>query len=603
MEEIGLKSVEELRNGLAKTPPNKIVFWIGAGIDHGEPTGLPLGYGLTDLVLQLSCGDKVTKVIEGWEKNCRSIKSLVGEELELYERPRLETIIETVREFENHQIKKQSVMQGLYCFSSKEFRYNNEHYLLAQYLHKGANIVTTNYGDFIKKAYEDKYGMGQIIHENKDMHLYRAKNRWSSCIYHIHGISSDLETIGANLTTVKNSLPKSFRKIFRYWLKTECVFIFMGYSGLDSLDVNPFLKTFYSEKHTKGVYVRHSTETKIKPVSKKEEILLNPFEEKTVCPCLTSEFFSALNDYHQMKKLTPQKEISKWQDTFKEYAVSYSKEYSDVFILGLCYRLGLSITKILGTKKWIQNVTSSNIDSWYKIYYSFENAVITKQNRIVKRQGKCLLRINGNDELAKSDYEVARGNSYKTVCSFNKEMPQHIKCLLLSNKMIDWSVSTKINRYVEYIFFEKLKSVMLCDRKKYKNLLPENIKIARESIQLIIEGGYDCVIDIHQIMTAYRTLALCQSLLDIDVQECIKNIDIALYAYADVSSINGVVLTILYKAIILLLDYKDKKNIESLIKARNDLKAVRKLFQECGLKKYYKRLIFVYIFYIFVRIA
>lgn len=139
MAEIMIKRLKDLKKDLSKIPPNKIVFWIGAGMDFGGPTCLPLGYGLTDFVLQLTCGDKVAKIIERWKENCELIKSVVDEELEMFERPRLETIIEVVREFETHQIKKQSVIQGLSCFSSKEFLYNNEHYLLAQYLH--SNVI------------------------------------------------------------------------------------------------------------------------------------------------------------------------------------------------------------------------------------------------------------------------------------------------------------------------------------------------------------------------------------------------------------------------------------------------------------------------------
>ena len=377
MAKIEIKMLEDMKKILDKVPPNKIVFWIGAGIDSGQPTCLPLGNGLTDFVLQLTTGNNASKLIKTWENNYRLIKSVVDEELEISERPRLETIIEAVREFEEHQKKKESVIEGLNSFSSKEFHYNNEHYLLARYLHRGANIVTTNYGDFISKAYEDEYGIGKIVHEYKDIHLYKALNKWSSCIYHIHGISSDLKTIGANLTTVKNSLPSSFKKIFMNWLEMGCVFIFMGYSGLDSLDVNPFLQTFCNEKNTTGIYVRHTTEKKIRPVSEKEKVLLYAFEEKVVCPCLTSDFFSTLLDFERIEKIVSIEYKSDWKEIFEKYAIRYSKDYSDAFISGLCYRLGISITKTLGTKRWLKDVTrSDNIDLWYKNYYSFANAVM-----------------------------------------------------------------------------------------------------------------------------------------------------------------------------------------------------------------------------------
>lgn len=97
------------------------MFWIGAGIDNGSPTSLPLGNDLTDHVLKKTCGEKVENVIAVWEKRQQLLKKIVGEDIEFSDRPRLETLIEAVRDFEEHQIEKKSVIEGLRSFSSKEF--------------------------------------------------------------------------------------------------------------------------------------------------------------------------------------------------------------------------------------------------------------------------------------------------------------------------------------------------------------------------------------------------------------------------------------------------------------------------------------------------
>lgn len=602
MIKIEIQTLKDIKRIMQNICPNRIVFWIGAGIDSSSPTDLPLGYTLTDFILELSLGVNTSNLIREWENNYKIIKSTVNDELELSLRPRLETVIEAIREFENHQIEKQSIINGLSSFSAKEFHYNKEHYLLAHYLNRGANIVTTNYGDFICKAYEDEYGVNQIIHEYKDMHLYRANNEWKSCIYHIHGISSDLETIGANLTTVKNSLPCSFVEKFSYWIENEYIFIFMGYSGLDSLDVNPFLKGFYNEKNTIGIYVRHTVENDIMPISEKEKVLLQPFDKKIVCPCLTRDFFSTLFDFEKIKNINFNVDRTDWKEVFKKYITGYSKEYSDAFISGLCHRLGLSILKVMGTKKWLNVVTRAyKIDPWYKDYYSFENAIITNQKRIIKKQGKKLLN-NNDDTLIKMDYEMAKGNLSKVLSIPNDKMFKYIKQELNTSRVIDWSISTKLNRYIEWMLFETLKSLMLFPRKVYIKKQIYNIKIAKECLELIIKGNYDFVIHIHQITTAYRSLAICQALLGLEFENSIDNINIALHMYADVSSINGISMTLLYKLIILLLNYKYSKNTELLNEARNVLRITRKVIYKCGLKKYYKRFIIVYIFYIFIKI-
>lgn len=602
MTEIKIRKLEDIKKYLENIPANRLIFWVGAGIDNGKPTCLPLGGPLTEFILQLTTNNKASKILNEWGNICKLIKSVVGEELEISDLPRLETVIEAVREFENHQIEKQSVMDGFSSFSSKEFHYNREHLLLAQYLHEGANIVTTNYGDFIKKAYEDIYGAGNIVCDHKDMYLYRAKNEWESCIYHIHGISSDLQTIGANLTTVKNSLPSSFKEIFMHWLEMKCVVIFMGYSGMDSLDVNPFFQTFCNEKNTKGIYVRHTNKAEIEPISEKEKVLLSAFEEKEICPCLTEDFFSVLINYGNKKNLDENDESHEndWKKVFEGYVTKYSEDYSNTFLLGLCYKLGMSMVKITGTKRWLKAaMKSDDIDLWYKNYYSFENALFTGQKVIIRIKGKQALK--KDDKLMRNNYETAIGNYAKIVYTPKEEKLKDIQNKLNSNQVIDWLVSTELNRYIEYNFFEEIKQIMLNAKKKHIN--KRDIKIAMECLRLIKDGGYNCVMEVNQINTAYRSFALCQSLLHLENDNIINNLEIALNSYADVSSINGVTLTILYKILILLLDFYYNNNIESFNNARDILKVFQKLYYKSGLKKYNKHFVFMYVFYIYVRIS
>lgn len=588
MQDINILKLEDINNLITKIPTNKLVFWIGAGIDSGDPTSLPLGNGLTDYILQLTCGSKAKKIIEIWKKNQEALNLSVGKNIEISNRPRLETIIEAVREFEEHQTRKQSVIEGLRSFSSKELKYNSEHFLLAQYLHNGANIVTTNYGDFICKAYEEKYGEGQIMHEYSDIHIYRVNNVWSSCIYHIHGISNDLETIGANLTTIKNSLPKSFAERFRYWINNGYVVIFMGYSGFDTLDVNPFFKTFNSVKGEMGIYVRHSDKEYISPVSEKEEKLLYPFKTKYVCPCITREFFKVLNGYDEMDSNKITDEGYDWRYAFLKYAKGYNEELSNAFLLGLCYRLGISIIKIFGTSNWLPKVIQSqNIDFWYKHYYSFENAVMTNQKKVIKNQARLLQKEYRSDELMENDIQAARRKISRTINEPNITTVKNVKRIIKSGKIIDWNISTKLNRYIEYVFFDTIKTNLICSynvRMKKKYL--KGVIYAKECLQTILQGGYNYVIDICQINTAYRSLALCQVLLGRPVEDAINNLSTALYNYADISSVNGMTMTLIYEALVYLIDWKNNKNFQSLKKVEDILSQVHFVIYRCGLKKY-----------------
>lgn len=598
MAEINIYGLEDIKSIVEKIPINRLVFWIGAGIDSGAPTSLPLGNGLTDYILQKTCREKAQDIINIWQKNQKLLNLAVDGKLEISNRPRLETIIEAVREFEEHQIKKQSIIEGLRSFSSKELCYNNEHFLLAQYLHRGANVVTTNYGDFICEAYRKKYGESKLVHEYSDIHIYRVNNIWSSCIYHIHGISSDLKTIGANLTTVKNSLPQSFKEQFKYWIDNGYVIIFMGYSGLDTLDVNPFLETFNNVKGKMGVYVRHSNEENFSEASEKEEKLLHAFNNKYICPCVTKDFFTILNAYDEMAQLKFVGKENNWKDAFSKYAKNYDEDLSYTFLSGLCYSLGISMIEIFGTSNWLPKVMQSeNVDFWYKHYYSFENAVITKQKKIIKNQGR-LLR-NKSDSLMESDYQAGRGRRPRKINRPHEMIVREVKEKIESNQMVGWDISTKLNRYIEYVLFDTIKNNLFFSHVvRVKKEDRENVKNAEECLGIILKGGYDYVIDVRQICTAYRTLALCQVILGEDIAVAINNLNIALENYADISSVNGVGKILIYKALVYLIDYRNEKNYNSLKQVENILKRVKPLIFKCGLKKYYSSYYFVKIYWI-----
>lgn len=603
MQEFQILNLDKMQNIVNNVPIHKLVFWIGAGIDHGSPTSLPLGNDLTNHILKKTCGEKVENVIAVWEKRQQLFKKIMGEDIEFSDRPRLETLIEAVRDFEEHQIEKKSVIEGLRSFSSEEFFYNNEHYLLAQCLHRGANIVTTNYGDFICKAYEDEYGSEQITHIYEDMHLYRVNNEWSSCIYHIHGISSDLKTVGANLRTVKNSLPISFKEKFKYWIENDFIIIFMGYSGLDSLDVTPFLQTFQNSNCGSGIYVRHGAERISEFVSTREKKLLCAFRNKYICPCATKNFFRLLYGFSTMKHLANTEEKRVWTNVFDDYSTSYDEDGANAFLSGLCFLLGIPITEIFNQNNWLFKVQKDqNVDLWYKRYYAFQNAIITAQKNIAIKQGNLLRK--ETDELLESDFQLAIGKLYKAVKKTDEVLLNEIEHKIECNEIIDWRISTRLNRYAEYIFSKMVKkSIVYVFSSDLNRGYIDDIKLTKKCIERIVRKNYDGILDVNQINTAYRTLALCQSILGENISMVIYNIDIALKNYADVSSISGVAMTLLYKAMVYLMDYRLNGNIESLCYASDILDNAYRIIFECKLKKYYKRYRLARLWYYILKIC
>lgn len=100
-----MKSVffNEIDNLLKSFNPNKIVFWVGAGIDADAPTCLPIGNQLTEYVLELSCGiEGANKIKEYWKDLSELIQRLFNDEISISSIPRLETIFEAIKDFEGH---------------------------------------------------------------------------------------------------------------------------------------------------------------------------------------------------------------------------------------------------------------------------------------------------------------------------------------------------------------------------------------------------------------------------------------------------------------------------------------------------------------------
>lgn len=135
---------EEMIYKIKSYPINKLVFWVGAGIDKDAPTGLPLGDELTNDILERVCGERLrNQILQEWKESRDRINEIINEDHHVDEYPRLETILEAVRIFENNLTVNNTVMEGLKSFADASP--NRNHYMLAEMLHQGANIVTTNY--------------------------------------------------------------------------------------------------------------------------------------------------------------------------------------------------------------------------------------------------------------------------------------------------------------------------------------------------------------------------------------------------------------------------------------------------------------------------
>lgn len=212
-------STEKVIKHISNFPVNKLVFWVGAGIDNDFPTNFPLGNTLTQFLIEKLCTDYDLALT--WRNMSEKINT-VDTSIQIPKLPRLETIIESARVFEaklfehNHNTNY-STIRGLGFFNDPVFQYNNNHRILASLLSQGANIITTNFSNLILRAYEDQF-CDLLDKYYDEVYHFHSKLDGVGGIYHIHGIADDLFTIGATLHSIKNPLPQFLTLLLDRWM-------------------------------------------------------------------------------------------------------------------------------------------------------------------------------------------------------------------------------------------------------------------------------------------------------------------------------------------------------------------------------------------------
>lgn len=541
--------------------PKKIVFWIGAGVDINSPTCLPKANKLVEKLLGLSCGTEKAK--------------MVLEELEM---PRMETIIYELKIFEKELKQQESILQIFKYFL--EAPPNDCHQVIAQYLRLGSNVVTTNYTDTIQKAYSLQYDVDPSIIKPQ----YDTKNKmYISCdekansgkIFHIHGTSYDLNTIGISLYEVKNTFSQEFQHTLKKWIDNDYYFIFLGYSCSDDLDVNIFLKSCNSinGNNSKALIVSHSNSDEIIPLDKLNENfkdVLYPFNQKNAVSTNTSSFLIQIKKHTYIKC----KSLFDNFDFNSINIVSYDKKLNKYFILGLYKTFDFNIGKILGNK-WYKNREYELFNrNWYIDYYTYMCLSKSYHPLLLIKYAKKLK----NDDLTYSDTLSKLGFTKKAanVCISITEINKFIDNIDINSPgpVIDWNISTSLNRKAQWIIKDILKNPIFCSYKlnTHKNDALEIISCNKKILKL----GNDYILDIFQNLTANRYNGVLIMLYQNDYNESNNLLHHSIKHYRNISSIDGEIRCLLYMAFVELLNYKYNKNKESLTFAQKYLNKAKK---------------------------
>lgn len=212
---------------IASTRPSNIVFLCGAGISFDPPTNLPTVKTFVRDILN-ACG--TSKKIIGSITHLIETESVIS---------RFEVLIDEIRKLHDPQLKIGRV------FESTSF--NEYHSLLAQFLLRGASVLTTNFDNCIENALGNR-NIIRVLFTGEDL---LGKPPRSGVLIKIHGSNSLGDVEGSNLVISIKALAATshgfarfprWRSYLKSFLKNKTLIV-IGYSGSDEFDVVPAILT------------------------------------------------------------------------------------------------------------------------------------------------------------------------------------------------------------------------------------------------------------------------------------------------------------------------------------------------------------------------
>ena len=539
-------SSSQLKQIFKDTPKNKIVFWVGAGIDRLFPTCLPNGEELLIFFLDNTVGRLSSEEIRDlWEKNKKIINN--DNEFSSFSGiPRLETIIDRCFRLEKNLHSCISFTKGLSSFANAPF--NDNHYVIAKLIGLGASVVTTNFTLCIQKAFEHIYGENVQLESEKGkkdyfMPVFSSSKEGSGKIFHIHGVANRLNDLGVTLEQIAQGISSDFSRQLNYWMDNEYTFIFVGYSGSDAFDVNRFfLEKKPQDSNSTGIYIRYSNEDVVdysltKPLEK-ENILLHAFRQSYISLLNTTNFLLSLVEVDSYLK-SPAYE---WQGNFLNCSDRYPEDVKIALAVNICYFLGINIEAISSGVCWVEKVDNKSIFSnWYSDYTCFHMGRLQANSQLLSKYKDNLLSYNKDTEYIKSIYYSSIGD-YSSCAKYTIPLGEAKRNLLKkvqTGEVVDWATSQPFDHHSKRII-----SIITAN----PSLLVENIKRFSKEALIIIECykilqslEYSFLAEIHQISVAQRNLSILLQLFCDQHLDAINMLYESTYYFSEVSSVDGII--------------------------------------------------------------
>lgn len=573
-----------------------IVIWTGSGVDHGNPRNLPLSSEIVEFLLRFVMPECGAPFLARW-KSCKN-----EFEADIGFVPRMETLLGAIKTCENQLAGEYSVMEGLRFFDDAPANTNST--ILANALLQGADVVTTNYSQIIEAEamrLSPEYRYKLVADETFPTYCVSTpKNAEHGSVYHIHGVSADPQSMGITLPLISRRFAESFeRKLADRFLSPQSVFVFAGYSGSDIYDVNRFFEEFSSsksgaKKQAVGIFLRHSQRSN--HPSPKEQALLGPFRTKLICTAELENFFTVPLEDSTSGNLRTDVSFD-WEQSFRQHAIwpsdqNTQKDYESLFALALSDYFGLSVSDLLPLDfeklKRIKGHLSPS-GQWYADYYSLRYAGMSGNETLLRQ----LSPLFANDYVLSRilSKELGQVDDIQPLYAAPEEIAEALQRHLRNKEVIDWpDVSSPINHWS----FEFLRELSCCvNRDEMQKTIHDNagaIASVLKSADIVKRLPYDAVVELRQVATAARSAAILRALLfktdnadTLDADTVKGDIRFARRLYDDISSINGLSITVLAEAIIHIFIEGDKNEAsrklqcaERVARASSDTYSLRK---------------------------
>lgn len=192
--------------------PSSTLFWTGAGISMDAPSSLPSGYDLTKAVVEAFLLPHAWETLTSFLTKA-SYSDPMGRRKSF---PRLEAVLGSIV----------SVLGSNFLtrFASLNPDPNQNHLFFARHIALGGTHITMNLDEGIENAFAGLYG-----------------NSFLPSLLHLHGKFSDLPAeLGLTFEHLSRGVADDLAQRTIRALRNAGAIIFIGYSGSDYFDIDPF---------------------------------------------------------------------------------------------------------------------------------------------------------------------------------------------------------------------------------------------------------------------------------------------------------------------------------------------------------------------------